>query len=56
MTKDKPCKYLKNISDAGVLEGDDYSDAFGCIDTIKLDGCPKKKIRNKITPHCWRKG
>jgi len=50
---DDPCKYLSYKND-GIVIRDYCYDAVACLD--KDNNCPKKKIRHKITPHCWRVG
>lgn len=47
------CKYLFDIKTADGLEDpQNYYDVVACRDPD--DKCPKKKIRHKLTPHCWR--
>lgn len=46
------CKYLQNILKDSVVDPNNYYDALACWDTE--DKCPKKKLRHKISAHCWR--
>lgn len=50
----KPCTYLiVGVSKKALGEVvETYADVILCDGAN--DNCPKKKIKCKITPHCWR--